>query len=479
MSNPLKQKENIMFDLGRKKNKLFIVVFVILNPSLCFSKDPLLPGAWEEIVELTDEFEGEVLNTNKWRDKDDKWVGRHPSYFEASNISVENGELHLASREINNQDIPPVEEKKGDFTHAAAAVKSKVKVKYGYFEIRAKAGNSKFWNSFWFYDYTPKNWTEIDVFEIVRSENYLLRTAHHFKSPTYKVPEEKHMKVQQEVFDYNSTDYHIYGLDWNKDSITWYVDGEKVFTTPNYHWHQDLYMMFDTEINAKWPGIPESNNLPSNFKIDYIRSWKMKDECQSTTTFKDKQWSLITLPCDPAGRTLEELFSQELGGNYSEDWVVYGFDSLLGEFKKVDLNDQLKAGKGYWFIQISGNDIEYTMTGSALSKYQRIDVVSKEAALTWNMIGNPYPHAIESKDTQWYSEESGSRMNWSEADSQNLVHASVFLYENGGYTKKDMSNPETKIDPWHGYWVPILDDYHVNPVYLSGAGIDWKKFITE
>ena len=461
----------------KKTRKVLIVAIVLFTPSLIFAQNPLLQGTWEAIEQLTDEFEDENLDLSKWNNMDPKWVGRHPSYFEPNNISVLNGELHLTSREINSQDNPPQETENGKYTHAAAAVKSKVKVKYGYFEIKAKAGDSKFWNSFWLYDYTPKNWTEIDVFEAVGSENYLVRTAHHFRSPTFKGTDKDHLRAQREIFDFSSTGYHIYGLDWNKDNITWYVDGEEVFTTPNYHWHQALYMIFDTEVSLVWPGIPESYTLPSDFIIDYIKSWKRKDACEATITLKNKRWNLLTLPCDPAGQTVGELFSQEdFGKMYSDDWVFYRYDSLLGEYKKVALTDQLKAGTGYWFIQVSGKDIEYTMTGDALSRHQRIDVESKGAAPTWNIVGNPYPHAIQGKDTQWYSEASKSAMTWSEADSQNLVHASVYTYEDGKYVKKDMSNVETRIDPWYGYWVAILDNYSDNPVYLSGAGINWDNY---
>jgi len=463
--------------LSKEITKVLIVTIVLFTPSLIFAKSPLLQGTWEEIVQLTDEFEGADLDSTKWNNIDPKWVGRHPSYFEPSNISVLNGELHLTSREINSQDSLLPEIEKGKYTHAAAAVKSKVKVKYGYFEIKAKAGNSKFWSSFWFYDHAPESWSEIDVFEVVGIESYLVRTAHHFRSSTFKGTDKDHLRIQREDYDFNSTDYHIYGLNWNKDNVTWYVDGEEVFTTPNYHWHQALYMIFDTEVNLVWPKIPESNTLPSDFKIDSVRSWKRKDECEATTILKNKQWKLLTLPCDPAGKTVEELFGQEsFGGSYLKNWLVYEFDPLLIEYKKVALTDQVEAGKGYWFIQLSGKDIEYTMTGAALSKYQRIDVESKGAAPIWNMIGNPYPHGIQSKDTRWYSEISKSTMTWSEANSQNLVHTSVFTYEDGEYVKKDMSDLETRIAPWSVYWVAILENYSDSPVYLSGDGIDWGKF---
>jgi len=257
------------------KNLLLVTIFTLFTVYLLNAQTPPIEGDWEVITELTDEFEEGIDNT-KWLTRDPKWDGRFPSYFESSNISVEDGLLQLTCREINKQDKPPYSSE-GSYTHAAAAFKSRIKIKYGYFEIEAKASDSKYWNAFWLYDYTKTDWTEIDVFEIVAEKNYLVRTAHLFYArPDYEGTIDKHIKRQEEEY-YPAgflSSYHVYGLDWNKDRITWYVDGEAVFSAKNQFWHQELYVIFDAEINMAWPGLPDSTE--EVFQIKYIRSWRKK-----------------------------------------------------------------------------------------------------------------------------------------------------------------------------------------------------------
>ena len=269
-----------MYMIKYLKNALFIAIILFSAP-LLYAQNPPLEGSWEVVPEFTDEFNSGGLDPSKWNNTDPQWPGRHPSYFEPNNVSLSGGELLLKSQMISRQDHLARKMKKGGYTHAGAAIKSKTKVKYGYFEARVKPSNSNYWNSFWFYEYTPENWSEIAPFEIVGSENYLLRTAHLFRSPSYKGTIDNHIKAQEQIFypeSFNVNDYHVYGLDWNKERVTWYIDGEEVFSAANEHWHRALNMIFDAEVNPKWPAIPDSNSSPATFKIDYIRTWKRKSD---------------------------------------------------------------------------------------------------------------------------------------------------------------------------------------------------------
>ena len=266
--------------MKKQVKRLYITAITILfSVYLVNAQSPPLEGTWAAIPELTDEFD-EGIDTDKWYTKDPEWLGRFPSYFEPNNISVDGGLLKLKCREVTDQDDLPFTTE-GVYTYATAAYKNKNLVKYGYFEVKAKASDSKYWNSFWFYDVTDTDWTEIDVYEIVASENYLVRTAHLFYSADYQGTIGDHTKSQQEIgpwiqgwphYDGFFAEYHVYGLDWNKDSITWYVDDEAVFTAENKYWHQPLYLIFDAEVNPVWPSLPSSTEVI--YEVDYVRAWK-------------------------------------------------------------------------------------------------------------------------------------------------------------------------------------------------------------
>ena len=71
-----------------------------------------------------------------------------------------------------------------------------------------------------------------------------------------------------------SKDYHVYALEWDERLIRWWVDGKVVRELENTHWHQPLHMNFDSETMPKWFGMPEDEDLPSTFSIEYLRAWK-------------------------------------------------------------------------------------------------------------------------------------------------------------------------------------------------------------
>ncbi len=211
------------------------------------------------------------MDQAKWHDHNPGWLGRQPGYFSKNNVAVRDGKLHLTARVETLPDLP-----KGYHTFTTAAVKSKALVKYGYFEIKCRPMKSKASSAFWFYQDTKEEWTEIDVFEASggadgKWKNTYNMNVHVFRSPTQKkhLQNSKTWKPPFEMVD----DYHVYALEWDKDVIKWWVNGEVVREVKNTQWHQPLHMNFDSETFPDWFGLPDKETLPSTFSIEYVRSW--------------------------------------------------------------------------------------------------------------------------------------------------------------------------------------------------------------
>ena len=132
-------------------------------------------------------------------------------------------------------------------------------------------------SSFWFQvEETPGWLTEIDVFEIGGKakgfEHKYNMNVHVFRTPTKK----EHWSVGGVwVAPWRlADDYHVYGLEWTPEEIKYYVDGVVVRTVENTHWHQPLFLIFDSETMPKWFGMPNDEDLPSTYSIEYVRAWK-------------------------------------------------------------------------------------------------------------------------------------------------------------------------------------------------------------
>jgi beta-glucanase (GH16 family) len=72
-------------------------------------------------------------------------------------------------------------------------------------------------------------------------------------------------------------DFHVFGFEWTRDHLRWYVDGALKAQQPNRHWHHAAIMMFDSEAMPKWFGDVDPGTLPATFSVDHVRAWGRLD----------------------------------------------------------------------------------------------------------------------------------------------------------------------------------------------------------
>lgn len=220
---------------------------------------------------MSDEFEGSHLDMTKWWSHNPHWLGRRPALFVDENVHVSDGKLNLMLRK---QSPYPKAPEDGYHTYTSAAVQSKTRVKYGYFEIKAKPMRSRNISAFWFYYQDGEEWTEIDVYEIggdkTGRDMEVPMNLHVFWSPTVRKHFERHetWKVSEKLTE----EFHTYGLEWDEKKIVFYFDGEPIRIAQNTHWHQALTLNIDAEIFEAL-GLPEEH-LPATYSIEYVRAWK-------------------------------------------------------------------------------------------------------------------------------------------------------------------------------------------------------------
>ncbi len=231
---------------------------------------------------MTDEFEGDRLDSDTWWDHNPTWYGRQPSRYVADNVTVKDGRLGIT---MSIDDTLPVEklypQAEEYRRYAAATIVSKTPTVYGYFEIRAKSMPSAASSAWWFSGNSNdaqggRYSSEIDVFEIGGRapgfEQTYHMNLHVFATPT----EQRHWSRGgrwSAPFRF-ADEFHTFGLAWLPDQICYYVDGVLVRNTINTHWHNPLVMLFDTETMPSWMGMPKDEDLPSTFEVEYVRAWK-------------------------------------------------------------------------------------------------------------------------------------------------------------------------------------------------------------
>lgn len=233
-------------------------------------------AGWVKYEPMSDEFGGENLDDAKWTLGLYWWKGRQPALFRDKNVTVSDGELHLT---MQKEEVPDKFKKLGYKDYTSAALHTKVRSSYGYYEVKAKPMNSAGSSSFWFQKEETPGWmTEIDVFEISGKtpgfEQKVNMNVHVFRTPQ----ENEHWSVGGVwIAPWRLADgYHVYGLEWTPDEIKFFVDGVVVRTVENTHWHQPLHLIFDSETMPDWFGMPKDKDLPSTYSIEYVRAWKSR-----------------------------------------------------------------------------------------------------------------------------------------------------------------------------------------------------------
>ena len=149
---------------------------------------------------------------------------------------------------------------------------------YGYFELDGQIPPGKgLWPAFWM---VPENMNtsgdiEIDVMEIVAGQTNILNSTLHTtdrNSPAFpKLGKAFHIPVDL------SQGYHRYGVDWEPEWITFYLDGTSFFSmkTPA-DMRQPMYIIANLAVGTptSWGGAPDtSTHFPAAFNIASIRAW--------------------------------------------------------------------------------------------------------------------------------------------------------------------------------------------------------------
>jgi beta-glucanase (GH16 family) len=72
-----------------------------------------------------------------------------------------------------------------------------------------------------------------------------------------------------------STGFHTIAVEWERDRITWFIDGKEKFQSVDGIPRQPMYMLIDLAVGGRLASSPDaSTNLPASFDIDYIRVYQ-------------------------------------------------------------------------------------------------------------------------------------------------------------------------------------------------------------
>jgi len=270
--------------------KLFIVLSLTILLA-CAGVDSPKEGSerdWQLV--WADDFEGDSLeqpDTLKWSYDigrgDNGWGNGELQYYtdRLENVHLD-GSSHLRIRAFRDS----IEG--ASYSSARLKTKGKFEQKYGRFEARIQPPTGEgIWPAFWMLgtNIDSVGWPqcgEIDIMEVIGEARNEIHGSLHGPghsageaiTTTYTLP-------SGEV----DNDFHLYAVEWNSDSIVFYVDeepyqrvnrtsirGEWVYNTP-------FYMLINLAIGGTYVGYPaEDEYFPKELLVDYVRVYSRQTE---------------------------------------------------------------------------------------------------------------------------------------------------------------------------------------------------------
>lgn len=267
---------------------LTLPLIVALSALQMPAERPARAGTWKLVWQ--DEFDRTALDTSQWnvllREK-----SKHGElqYYLPDEVYIERGILRIRSRvrSFGSQ----------RFTSGRLDTRGKFSTTYGRYEIRARLpGGRGLWPAHWLYP-ANRDWqmemlmldavekgkerlipeerpwySEIDIMEFLGHERSVVYgTLHYYSFDGQKMTSSGTWHGTVDVTE----EFHTYALEWEPDSIRWYIDGHMFHATVLGIPHAPHYLILNTAVGGSWPGNPDSTTVfPQFHDIDYVRVYQ-------------------------------------------------------------------------------------------------------------------------------------------------------------------------------------------------------------
>jgi beta-glucanase (GH16 family) len=251
---------------------------------------PAASSTWQLV--WSDEFKGTSLDMKKWNVLT-REQSKHGElqYYVPDEVLVANGALRIRSRVRAFGGM--------QYTSGRLDTKGKLAPVYGRFELRGRLpGGKGLWPAYWLYPQN-RNWqmeylmedavakgkerlipeerpwySEIDIMEFLGHERNILYGTLHYC--TFDGRRKSSSGKWTGDVDYTK-DFHVYALEWEADSMRWYIDGQLLHATVLGIPHTPHYLIINTAIGGSWPGNPDSTTVfPQFHDVDYVRYYKKR-----------------------------------------------------------------------------------------------------------------------------------------------------------------------------------------------------------
>lgn len=320
------------------------------------------------------------------------WGNNELQYYRQQNASIENGQLVITAKQENF----------GGMNYTSARMKTQGKKSWKYGKIEARIAMPSFqgvWPAFWMLgdNITSVGWPacgEIDIMEHVNTEQATHGTIH------WQDHTNSYASYSGSTYA-NVTAYHTYAIEWDANSIKWYLDGNQYHEASiaggvngTSEFHNNFFIILNMAIGGNWPGWNVDNSaLPAKMYVDYVRvyepsgpAWSQQIEAENYSIMSGVQ----TENCSEGG--------QNVGWIDANDWMVWDVNlpssgSYLVEYRVASLY----GGGGLQLEKAGGSPVYGALSVPNTSGWQNWTTISH----TVNLNADQQQIAIKATSGGW------------------------------------------------------------------------------
>ena len=195
--------------------------------------------AWQE------DFESPELNKSDWGIVSAApFKNNELQTYTDENVSLDNGCLKFTSTKAED----------GSYLSGSVTTENRRLFHYGKIEIRAQLPSGQgIFPAFWMLPQSGDTLPEVDIIEYMGDETNTVWHVFHYMDGDTQCRSGTEFKGAR--FD---QDFHTYTLEWQKDSLKWFVDGVETFAVNKNVPADKMYLILNTAVGGDWPGDPDS-----------------------------------------------------------------------------------------------------------------------------------------------------------------------------------------------------------------------------
>ena len=226
-------------------------------------------GNWA--LTFDDEFNGSELDLSRWtpHDPGGRVRDRQLQTYEPEAVAVSGGQLHIVAQVAQVAQV--ARRKDGEYVSGIVSTFGAFSQTYGRFEIRCRIPAGRGLRPGFLLLPVPLGpLPEIDVFETTGSD-----LSKVFFANRWGTEQTERSFGDSFTGPDLSAGFHTLSIEWDRDKITWFLDGKEKFQSVDGIPRQPMYLLIDLAVGGRLARSPDPKTIfPASFDIDYIRVYQ-------------------------------------------------------------------------------------------------------------------------------------------------------------------------------------------------------------